>query len=185
MNVRDAVATRRVVRRFVDRALRDEDLRAILEAGRRAGSSKNLQRWTFVVVRDRDRLNALSRVGPYAGHLAAAAVAVALVTPDPHRDEPLSMMWDLGGAAAQMMLVAWELGIGSCPATVYDQRLVREILALPPDRWCEFVLSFGYPADPSVLERPNRRGGRRSIEDVVRYELWQEAGGSPGPARGS
>ena len=68
---------------------------------------------------------------PYAGHLAGAAAAIALVTPDP-RDagQPLSVMWDLGGAAAQMMLVAWELGIGSCPATVYEQDAARELLGL-------------------------------------------------------
>ena len=37
----------------------------------------------------------------------------------------LSVVWDVGGAAAQMMLVAWELGIGSCPATVYEHDLAR------------------------------------------------------------
>jgi nitroreductase len=172
VNVRDAVAKRRVVRRFADRPLEPDDLRAILDAGRRSGSSKNLQRWTFVVVRDRARLAALSRVGPYAGHVAGAAAAIALVTPDPHRDEPLSVMWDLGGAAVQMMLVAWDLGVGSCPATVYQQALVREILGLPDDRWCEYLLSLGYPADQSVFDRPNKPGGRRTFSDVVREERW-------------
>lgn len=172
MNVRDAVARLRVVRRFDDRPIEPAALRAILDAGRRAGSSKNLQRWTFIVVRDRDRLRELSAVGPYAGHLGGAAAAIALVTPDPHTDEPLSVMWDLGGAAAQMRLVAWELGIGSCPATVYDQPLVRRILDLPADRWCEYVLSFGYPADPSATTRPNTAGGRRPFDEVVREERW-------------
>jgi nitroreductase len=172
VNVRDAIATLRVVRRFSDRPIEPDALRAILDAGRRAGSSKNLQRWTFVVVRDPGRLRELSEVGPYAGHLAGAALAVALVTPDPRADEPLSIMWDLGGAAAGMRLVAWERGIGSCPATVYDQPLVARILGLPSDRWCEFILSFGYPADPDVLTRPNRTGGRHPLGDVVREERW-------------
>jgi nitroreductase len=173
VNVREAVATRRVVRRFEDRPIGADDLRAILDAGRRAGSSKNLQRWTFVVVHDRDTLRELAAVGPFAGHLAGASVAVALVTPVPQAaDAPLSVMWDLGGVAAQMMLVAWELGIGSCPATVYDQPLVHRILGLPDDRWCEYLLSFGYPADPSVLVRPNRAGGRRPLDEVVRQERW-------------
>lgn len=173
MNVRDAVATRRVVRTFADHPLEPERLDAILDAGRRAGSSKNLQRWTFVVVRERDRLRALAKAGPYAGHLGGAAAAIALVTPEPRTaDNPPSVMWDLGGAANQMMLVAWELGIGSCPVTVYEQALVRALLGLPDDHRCEFILSFGYPADPSVLERPLRRGGRRPVEEVVRQERW-------------
>jgi nitroreductase len=179
VDVRTAVATRRVVRSFADRDLDQAHLDAILTAGRRAGSSKNLQRWTFIVVRDRARLRALSEGGPFAGHLAGAPLAVALVTPDPHAPgQPLSVMWDLGGAAAQMMLVAWELGVGSCPATMYEHALVREALGYPDDMHCEYVLSFGYPADPGVLESPNRAGGRRSLDDVVRHERWQAEPGS-------
>jgi nitroreductase len=124
-------------------------------------------------VRDRASLQALSKAGPWAGHIAGAAAVVALVTPDPRAaDAPLSITWDLGGAAAQMMLVAWELGVGSCPATVYDHGLVREILGYPEGMLCEFILSFGYPADPAVLTAPNRSGGRRPVEDIVHEERW-------------
>ena len=97
--------------------MREEDLAAIVAAGRRAHSSKNSQRWGFVVVEDRERLKAMSALGPWCGHIAGAAAAIALVTPDPRAEgAPVSIAWDLGGSAAQMMLVAWELGVGSCPA---------------------------------------------------------------------
>lgn len=173
MNVWDAVHSKRAVRRFSDRPIPRDALERILRAGTRAHSSKNEQRWAFIVVQDRDRLAALSKTGPYAGHVAGAATAVALVTPDPQGPgQPLSVVWDVGGAAAQMMLVAWELGIGSCPATVYEQAAAREILGYPDELWCEYLLSFGYPADPSVLTAPNRPGGRRPLEDVVHHERW-------------
>jgi nitroreductase len=161
------------VRRFADRPLDEDHLRAILDAGRRAGSSKNLQRWSFIVVRDAERRRALSAVGPYASHIAGAAAAIALVTPDPRSDgQPLSVMWDLGGAAAQMMQLAWSLGIGSCPATVYDHDAARRILGYPEDHWCEYVLSFGYPADPADLTRPLKAGGRKALDDLVHEERW-------------
>lgn len=173
MDVLDAIATRRAIRDFDERALVDEHLTAILQAGRRAGSSKNLQRWSFIVVRDRGRLEALGKVGPWAGHIAGAPVAIALVTPDPRAaGQPLSVMWDLGGAAAQMMLAAWSLGIGSCPATVYEHARTRELLDYPDDRWCEYILSFGYPADPAKLAAPLRRGGRQELDDLVHEERW-------------
>jgi nitroreductase len=173
MTAWDAVHAKRAVREFSDRPLDAGHLERILDAGRRAHSAKNLQRWAFVVVRDRDRLRALSAVGPWAGHVAGAAVAVALVTPDPRAPgAPLSVTWDLGGAAAQMMLVAWELGVGSCPATVYEQDLAREILGYPDEMHCEYILSFGYPADPAVLTRPNRAGGRRPAGDIIHEERW-------------
>jgi nitroreductase len=173
MTTWDAVRHKRAVREFAPRPLEAAHLDRILAAGRRAHSSKNQQRWGFVVVRDRASLQALSKAGPWAGHIAGAAAVVALVTPDPRAaDAPLSITWDLGGAAAQMMLVAWELGVGSCPATVYDHALVQELLGYPEGMLCEFILSFGYPADPAVLTAPNRSGGRRPVEDIVHEERW-------------
>jgi nitroreductase len=170
----DVIRTKRAVRRFADRPIGADALERIVAAGRRAHSSKNLQRWAFIVVEDRDRLRRLSSVGPYAGHIAGAAAAVALVTPDPRANgQPLSIMWDLGGAAAQMMVVAWELGIGSCPATVYEQEAAREILGYPADMHCEYVLSFGYPADPGVLSAPPKAGGRVPQAEVVHRERWE------------
>lgn len=168
-----AIAAKRAVRRFADRPLPDDAITAIVDAGRHAGSSKNTQPWTFIVVRDRQRLKELGHVGNWAGHLAGAAAGIALVTPDPETTEaPLSVYWDLGQAAQNMMLAAWELGIGSVPATVYDQALARRILGYPDDRHCEFLLSFGYPANPADMTRAPKAGGRRSLDEVRRDERW-------------
>lgn len=168
-----AISSRRVVRRFADRPLAPEHLERILHAGRRANSSKNQQRWAFIVCRDRAHLAELATVGPWAGHLAGAAVAIALVTPDPSRaDAPLSVMFDLGMAADSMILAAWELGIGSVPATVYEHDLARRLLGYPEDHHCEFLLSFGYPANPDDLVRPLKAGGRVSLETLVHEERW-------------
>jgi nitroreductase len=173
MSVWEAVSSKRMVREFDGRPLDPDHLVRILNAGRRAASSKNLQRWDFIVCRDRDHLAELTGVGPYAGHLAGAAVAIALVTPDPGAaDSPLSVMFDLGMAAANMMLSAWELGIGSVPATVYEQDLARRLLGYPADRHCEYLLSFGYPAEAEVLTRPNKAGGRHALTDIVHDERW-------------
>jgi nitroreductase len=173
MTVWDAIRTKRMVRRFDPRPLPEAAIERILDAGRHAGSSKNLQRWDFIVVRDREQLQALSKVGDYAGHLAGATIAIALVTPDPRAGgQPLSIMWDLGLAAENMVLAAWELGIGSCPATVYDQPLARELLGYPEDRWCEYLLSFGYPANDEDLTRPPRPGGRRPVAEIVHHGRW-------------
>jgi len=172
MNTWEAIDSTRAIRKFLDKPLEPAHLERILNAGRRSGSSKNQQNWDFVVCTDRAHLRELSAVGPYAGHLAGAAAAVALVTPDPEtHDAPLSVMWDLGRAAQNMTLAAWELGIGSVPATVYDQPLVKRLLALPDDRWCEFLLTFGYPANPEALTWPKRKG-RKTFQEIVHWERW-------------
>ena len=168
-----AIRTKRMVRAFESRPLAPEHLARIVDAGRHAGSSKNTQRWDFVVVEDRATLRRLAAVGPFAGHVEGAAAAIGLVTPDPKAPgASLSLVWDAGLAAENMMLAAWELGVGACPATVYEQPVAREILGYPDDRWCGYVLSFGYPADPEDLTRPPRAGGRRPLDEVLHRERW-------------
>jgi nitroreductase len=173
METWQAVNTVRVVRKFEDRPLAAEHLDRILNAGRRTGSSKNEQRWAFIEAKERDHLRELASVGPFADHLASAAAAIALVVPaasDPLR--AISVMWDMGRAAQNMVLAAWELGIGSCPATVYNHEIVRKLLELPDDQRCDFILSFGYPANPAKLTAPNRLGGRKPLEAVVHTGRW-------------
>ena len=175
MEVEEAVRQLHVVRRFSPDPVGDDDLAAILNAGRRAGSSKNLQRWHFIVVRDRQRLADLVHVGPFAGHLAGGALAIALLTPDPAAaDSPLSVMWDLGRAAQNMVLAAWSRGVGAAPATVYEHGLCREILGYPEDRHCEYILNFGRPAAAGTLTRPLRRGGRLPLSEIVFGERWNQ-----------
>ena len=175
MDVEEAIGRLHVVRKFTDEPVSDEDLLAILNAGRRTGSSKNLQRWRFIVVRDREALRRLSAVGPFAGHLDGSVLAIALVMPNPAAaDSPLSVTWDMGRAAQSMILVAWARGLGSVPATVYDQELCREILAYPPEMHCEYVLNFGHPAAEQTIGRPLRKGGRKTLDEVVFSERWGE-----------
>jgi nitroreductase len=172
-----AIRTRRAIRRFAERPLEPGHLERILDAGRRANSSKHVQAWDFIVCRDRGHLAELADVGPWAGHLAGAAAAVALVTPDPRApDAPLALLFDLGQAAASMMLAAWELGIGSVPATVYQHELAQRLLGYPATHHCEYLLSFGYPADPAALTAPPRPGRRRPLREVVHLERWGERG---------
>jgi nitroreductase len=172
VDILDAIAGLRVVRRYRPEPVAPDRLRAIVDAGRHAGSSKNLQRWAFVTVTQRGTLQRLSTVGPWAGHLADAPAAIALVTPVPGPGVPHSVMWDLGRAAQNMVLAAWAMGIGSCPVTVYEQPMVREILGLPEDRHCEYLLGLGLPADPSDLTRAPRAGGRVSLDEIVHEERW-------------
>jgi nitroreductase len=168
-----AISTRRAIRHFAERPLEPWIVERIVDAGRRAPSSKNRQRWDFIVVTDRATLRELAAVGPWAGHLAGAAAGIALVTPDPRApDASPSILFDLGQAASNMGLAAWELGVGSVPATVYEPDLPRRLLGYPATHHCEYLLSFGWPAEPSELTAPSRSGGRRPLGDVLHRERW-------------
>ncbi len=170
MNSLDAIRTKRAVRQFQDRPLPLETVNLILNAGRRAQSSKNTQPWHFIAVQDTARLQKLSAFGTYAGHLAGAALAVGIITPPP--ETRFSVMFDAGQAAAYMQLAAWDLGVGSCLATIYQPDLARQLLGFPGEMTMLIAISFGYPQDPGVLSAVPQKGGRRSFEETVHWEMW-------------
>ena len=170
MNVSEAIRTKRATRQFQETPLPEDVAKSILNAGRRSQSSKNNQAWQFIAIRDKELLKALSTCGEWAGHIAGAAMAVAILIPDPNAK--FQHLVDCGQAAAFMQLAAWELGVGSCPASIYESEKAREILGFPPEWHLRLVLSFGYPLEPTVLNAPPQKGGRRSFEDVVHWDRW-------------
>jgi len=170
MNVSDAIRTKRAIRKFQDKPLPDDVIHTILNAGRRAQSSKNEQPWQFIAIRDKSILKALSECGSWAGHLAGAALGIAILTPDP--TAKFQTMFDAGQAAAFMQLAAWELGVGSVPASIYEPEKAREILGFPAEWYLRIALSFGYPAEEGKLSAPPKKGGRRSLEEVVHWDTW-------------
>jgi nitroreductase len=170
MNVTEAIRLKRAIRQFNGQPLPEEATRSILNAGRRAQSSKNTQPWHFIAITDRTTLQALSKCGMYASHLAGAALGVAIVHPDP--GEKFQLLFDIGQAAAYMQLTAWELGIGSCIASIYEPEKARQILGFPADLQMRFALSFGYPQDAEALVRPPQKGGRRDLSEIVHWNQW-------------
>ena len=170
ISVSEAIRQKRAIRQFDERALPEEAVIAILNAGRRSQSAKNIQPWNFIAIRDRKTLGALSKLGTWAGHLAGAALGIAILTPDPA--SRFSVMFDAGQAAAYMQLAAWELGIGSCLATIYETEQARQLLGFPEDLHLRIALSFGYPLDEEVLSQPPRRGGRKTLNEVAHWERW-------------
>ena len=171
MDTWDALTARRQVRAYtdepVDRALLDR----VLEAGRRSPSSRNSQRWDFVVVTDDEVKADLARTWQGAHWTPGAPVVIALIGPVVDDDlQRLSIEYDLGQAATAMLLAATDLGLGSGQTSSRDQELARSTLGLPSDRYCSKLLTFGHPSDRPLraIERPDRR----PYDDVVHWGRW-------------
>ncbi len=171
METWDAIRARRNVREFTDQPLSQADLDRILEAAWRSPSSRNLQRWDFVVVTERDQLQRLSEVWVGGGHIAGSAAAVVMVTEDTDDARTReSVRYDLGQASLQMMVTAADLGIGSGHSAVGDQALARELLGFPDIHSASMIIDFGYPADRPL--KPIRRPNRRPFDEVIHRGRW-------------
>lgn len=162
------IRSKRAVRAFRSEPLPEEVVAHILNAGRLSGSAKNMQPWHFIAVQSRNTLQELSECGAFAGHLEGAALGIALVTANPFYR--LTVPFDLGRTTQNMMLAAWEQGVGSVMATIYQPDRAREILGVPTDYTIPWCISFGFPAVDT--DRPPRAGGRRGADDVMHYEQW-------------
>ena len=171
METWDAIRARRNVRSYRADPVSAADLERIAEAAWRAPSGSNRQHWTFIIVTDRDQLQALSAVWRGAGHIAGAAAAIAMVMPQTDDDHSREVdRYDLGQATYAMMAAAADLGIGTGHAGVGDQEAARKILGVPADHDVVYMLGIGYPADRPL--KPIARPNRRPIAEVVRHGHW-------------
>jgi nitroreductase len=162
-----AIASRREVREYDSRPLPDDAVRRILDAGRVAGSSQNRQARRFVVLRDRAVVERAADAVYVPSNLLGAALVVALVVGG---KGPIT--FDAGRAAQNMVLAAWNEGIGSCPNGVADRERLREAIGHGADEQTAILLTFGYPARPVNPERRSasewiERANRLPFEDVV------------------
>jgi nitroreductase len=69
-----------------------------------------------------------------------------------------------------MQLAAWELGIGSCIASMWEPEKAKALLGIPRAMSFDTAISFGYPTAES--NRPLKKGGRRPLAELVRWEKW-------------
>jgi nitroreductase len=154
------IASKREVRQYADRPLPDDAVRRILDAGRVAGSSQNRQNRRFIAIRDRDLLERLAPCVYTPTNVLGAALAVAIVIAG---KGPTA--FDAGRAGQNMMLAAWNEGIGSSPNGIADAELLTEVLGHGEDERIAIVLTFGYPTRPSD---PARRTPEEWIERADR-----------------
>lgn len=151
-------------RTFLPQPISDESLRRILQAGRMTPSSKNAEPNRFVVVSSAEGRQAIADLSPMARWLGDAAVIVVMVQTQDHP-------FDAGRCAQNMMLAAYNDGIGSCPAHVSEERL-RELFGIPPEYFINRVIGFGYINPERAGPPPAVARKRKPLEELVHLERW-------------
>jgi nitroreductase len=161
------IASRRETRRYEERPIPPDVERAILDAGRLAGSAQNKQPWRFLVVESPAVRERLAETVFAPGNVRGAQLIVAVVVSG---KGPTS--FDAGRAAQNMLLAAWDQGVGGCPNGMPDRGAAGGVLGLREGESPAIVLTFGYPArkrDPSKrsAEEWSARANRRPLEELV------------------
>ncbi|HEY7250131.1 MAG TPA: nitroreductase family protein [Methylomirabilota bacterium] len=79
--------------------------------------------------------------------------------------------FDAGRCAQNLMLAAWNDGIGSCPAHLPEAE-VATLLGIPSDLSVNRVIGFGYVDPERARPRPSVARQRRPLTEPVHWDRW-------------
>jgi nitroreductase len=152
--VKDAISAimdRRSIRRYKPLPIPEEDLRKILEAGRRAPSAGNRQPWHFVVVTSPDVKEAVSEACSGQRWMADAGAIICGIGDPQAPWHPV----DVAIAMQNMVIAATALGYGTCWIGAFNEGKVKEVLGIPEDKKVIALTPVGVP-DESPGPRPRK-----------------------------
>ncbi len=184
MNFLDVIFSRKSVRSFQNKEISDDILQQILEAGRLAPSWQNKQCWHFIVIKNKEKRKQLALQNGLIGTVNffikdAPIIIVACANPSKsgEMNNQNYYLVDTAIAFQQMMLTAWNFGIGSCWLGAFNEEKVKKILAIPKEIKVVGMSPFGYPKDKDGLYAKAvktfaKSKKRKKINEIISYEKW-------------
>lgn len=173
MKLYEVLLSRRSIRQFKPQPISMEILEKLVNAARLAPSAANLQPLEFVVVDEeevRKKIFSCLRWAAYIapqgdprpGHEPRAYIIILVNTELKEK----GYEYDAGAAIGNMILAAWEQGIGSCWLLSVERNKIQDVLEIPKTHKIDSVLALGYPDEEPLVE---------IMEDSVKY--WKDSTG--------
>ncbi len=186
MEFENVILSRRSIRSFTDKEIPSQILEKIMEAARLSPSFQNRQCWRFIVVRDeniRKKLALKSGLIGKCNFFIKDAPVVVVACADPSKSGTMNdqdyYLVDVAIAFQQMMLTAWNYGIGSCWLAAFNEQKVKEILEIPSKIRVVAMSPFGYPKEKTSLYDKALKtfaGSKKRLplEKIVCYDKWKK-----------
>ena len=163
-----SLLTRKSIRKYTSQAVSDETVKELLHAAMSAPSAANQRPWHFVVIKDREVLDAIPKFHPYAGPLKGAPLAIAVCATSELGAFKDYWVQDCAAATQNILSAVVEKGLGAVWLGVYPKQNVQEIhklLQLPENITPFSLISIGYPDE-------QKEAGNRYDEERVHYNKW-------------
>lgn len=145
----NSIFTRTSIRQFEDRAVEGEKIEKLLQAAFAAPTAKNQQSWEFYVVTNKEILQQLSQVTPFATPAANAPAAIVICYRKENLRVPEKVEIDCAIATENIWLECEELGLGGVmlgiAPNVEPMKKIADILNLPENLAAFTIFPFGYP----------------------------------------
>lgn len=164
MEAIEALNTRRSVRVYEEKPVQREMIEKIINTGRLAPSSNNIQPWEFIVVTEPETRKKIAGLTDHGKFIAQAGACIALFA------KGVKHYLEDGSAATEnIMVAAHALGLGTCWVAGYKKDYaepLRGILGVPDGYMLVALISLGYPA-----EKPEPHG-KRALSEVLHWERF-------------
>lgn len=174
MNVEEAIRERRSVRSYSDKDVKHEDLVKVLNAGRFAPSSGNIQNWVFIVVRNEEKKREIARACLNQTWMVQAPVhiiicndLVAAKRSYDDRGEKFYSIQNCAAAAQNMMLEAESLGLSTCWVGSFDNEAVKRLLNIPNGVDPEIIITLGHK-----IGKTTSHASRHDLSHIIFFEEW-------------
>ena len=167
----ECINKRRSIRKYTAEPVESADILMLIKSGIMAPSGSNIQPWKFVVVDDPHILKMIISVSPGINGKPPCLLVLC-------SDQELAMrkggklgreylaLMDVCMAAENIMLVATDIGLGTCAVKSFEASLVQRILNLPEFIQPELIISIGYSNENVAAPK------RRPLEEVVFHNTW-------------
>ncbi|HHW47371.1 MAG TPA: nitroreductase [Clostridiaceae bacterium] len=162
MGIYETILARRTIRKFKQEKIDDSILKKLLNAARHAPSAANIQPIKYIIVNDEEKVNEVFKHVKWAAYIAphgtpsenekpVAFIIILIDTEIKRSDYEL----DVGAAAQNIFLAAWEEGIGTCWMGAVNRDAVRKALNIDNRYIINTVIALGYMAEAPVVEDEN------------------------------
>lgn len=173
MQTMDCIKGRASVRKYKPDAVPDAVLKELIEAATQAPSSGNVQDWEYVIVKTPEGKNALAKAA-FNQSFVSNAPCVIVVCSDieriskayGERGKALYSIQNTSAAIQNLMLAAWDKGLGTCWLGAFNEEAVKGAVVMPTNVRPLAIITLGYPA-----ERPSKPR-RRPTDKTVHWETF-------------
>lgn len=159
------IISKRDLRVYTGQAIADDVMDRILQAGRMAGSAKNIEANRLILVIDQSVQDALVQAGDFTSWIDTSAAIVGFASPTAEL-----RLFDVGRQAQNMMLAAHAEGVGTCPVTFQHGDVARAAVGLPDDWSLPMAITLGYPVEDHPDSPLKRR--RVPMNELVLRDRW-------------
>jgi nitroreductase len=147
----ETILGRRSIRSYTAEPVADADLRDLLRAAMAAPSAGNQQPWHFVLLTERQLLDAVPAIHPHAGMTREAPAAILACGEPALVKHPGFWVQDLSAAVENLLLAAHGKGLGAVWCGIYPDparvAAFRTLLGLPEGIFPFALIPLGHPAE--------------------------------------